>query len=374
VLGTVDGWSNVSRSAKSLAVQAFVMVALVGGTTAFVSFNKKVTLSVDGEKRTVHTFAKTVGQLLERENVTLDAHDKVAPTASTELADGTTVAVRYGRLLRLNVDGEQREAWVTATSVEEALQQLNVRAEGAYVSASRSLPIGRKGLALDVRTARRVTILTEGDRRTVTTTQPTVALALKEAGIQLGKFDLVSVPLDSYPRQDTVISITRVNGKVVRKRVETPFPVKRIPDATHFEGWKDVVSKGVVGLKMVMYEMQTVGGQSKLTRVLSQQVLKQPKPEVVKVGTKRIPNTVAGADNLNWAALAKCESGGRPKALNPAGPYYGLYQFNARTWRAVGGQGVPTDASAAEQTYRAKLLFVRSGAGQWPVCGRKLFT
>jgi uncharacterized protein YabE (DUF348 family) len=374
VPGTADGWSNVSRSAKSLAVQAFVIVALVGGTTAFVSFNKRVTLTVDGEKRTLHTFAKTVGELLEREDIALDAHDKVAPAASTELTDGTTVAVRYGRLLRLSVDGEQRDAWVTATSVDEALQQLNVRAEGAYVSASRSLPIGRKGLALDVRTARRITILIGSDRRTVTTTEPTVALALKTAGIKLGKYDLVSVPLASYPKQDTVISITRVNGKVVRKRVETPFPVKKVPDSKHFVGWKDVVTEGVVGLKLVTYEQRIVNGVSKFTRVLSQKVLEKPKAEVVKVGTKQIPNTVAGADDLNWAALAKCESGGRATVVNPAGPYYGLYQFNARTWRSVGGQGVPSDASSAEQTYRAKLLYVRSGAGQWPVCGRKLFT
>lgn len=350
------------------------MVALVGGTTAFVSFNKRVTISVDGEKRTVHTFAKTVGELLDREDVALGAHDKVAPAASTELTDGTRVAVRYGRLLRLTVDGEQREAWVTATSVDEALQQLNVRAEGAYVSASRSLPIGRKGLVLDVRTARRVTILMEDDRQTITTTQPTVALALQEAGIRLGRFDLVSVPLASYPKQDTVISITRVNGKVVRKRVATRFPVRKVPDATHFVGWKDVVTKGVKGLELVTYEQRIVNGQAKLTRVLSRQVLKKPKPEVVKVGSKKIPTTVAGADNLNWPALAKCESGGRATAVNTSGPYYGLYQFNLRTWQSVGGQGLPSQASAAEQTYRAKLLYVRSGAGQWPSCGRRLFT
>jgi hypothetical protein len=40
----------------------------------------------------------------------------------------------------------------------------------------------------------------------------------------------------------------------------------------------------------------------------------------------------------------------------------------------VGGTGVPTDHGAAEQTYRAQLLYKRSGAGQWPVCGRLLFT
>jgi resuscitation-promoting factor RpfB len=40
----------------------------------------------------------------------------------------------------------------------------------------------------------------------------------------------------------------------------------------------------------------------------------------------------------------------------------------------VGGVGLPTDANSSEQTYRAQILYKRSGAGQWPVCGKNLFT
>ena len=40
----------------------------------------------------------------------------------------------------------------------------------------------------------------------------------------------------------------------------------------------------------------------------------------------------------------------------------------------VGGSGNPADASAAEQTNRAQILYNRSGAGQWPHCGPRLFT
>jgi peptidoglycan endopeptidase LytE len=39
----------------------------------------------------------------------------------------------------------------------------------------------------------------------------------------------------------------------------------------------------------------------------------------------------------------------------------------------VGGSGLPSRASAAEQTKRAQILFRRSGSGPWPVCGRHLF-
>ncbi|NAZ88334.1 transglycosylase family protein, partial [Kineococcus indalonis] len=79
-----------------------------------------------------------------------------------------------------------------------------------------------------------------------------------------------------------------------------------------------------------------------------------------------------GADSLNWGALAACESGGDPGIVSSSGKYHGLYQFSVSTWRAVGGSGLPSQASASEQTYRAKLLYQRAGAGQWPVCGKRL--
>ena len=78
------------------------------------------------------------------------------------------------------------------------------------------------------------------------------------------------------------------------------------------------------------------------------------------------------ADRLDWKALARCEAGGNPRAVNPAG-YYGLYQFTVATWRGVGGHGYPHHASRAEQTLRAKKLFQRAGSSPWPTCGRLLY-
>jgi Transglycosylase-like domain len=68
-------------------------------------------------------------------------------------------------------------------------------------------------------------------------------------------------------------------------------------------------------------------------------------------------------------AIAACESGHDPTAISPGGTYRGLYQFDSGTWASVGGKGDPAAASVAEQTYRAALLYSRSGSSPWPVCG-----
>jgi Transglycosylase-like domain len=72
---------------------------------------------------------------------------------------------------------------------------------------------------------------------------------------------------------------------------------------------------------------------------------------------------------LNWTELARCEAGGNPHAVDSSGRYGGLYQFDARTWRGLGGHGQPQDASAGEQTERAQELYQRRGIAPWPTCG-----
>ena len=67
--------------------------------------------------------------------------------------------------------------------------------------------------------------------------------------------------------------------------------------------------------------------------------------------------------------IAACESGGDPTAVSSDGTYRGLYQFDYGTWESVGGHGDPAAAPAAEQNYRAALLYSRSGSSPWPVCG-----
>lgn len=72
------------------------------------------------------------------------------------------------------------------------------------------------------------------------------------------------------------------------------------------------------------------------------------------------------------ARIARCESGGNPRAVSPSRRYFGKYQFSKATWRSVGGRGNPARASEAEQDRRARILYRRAGTAPWPHCGRGL--
>lgn len=68
--------------------------------------------------------------------------------------------------------------------------------------------------------------------------------------------------------------------------------------------------------------------------------------------------------------VASCESNFNAGATSSSGRYRGLFQFDAATWRSVGGRGSPEEASVEEQTRRAWRLRQQRGWDPWPVCGR----
>lgn len=99
-----------------------------------------------------------------------------------------------------------------------------------------------------------------------------------------------------------------------------------------------------------------------------------PSPEVQLgtgvVITPNAPDPVAALTGV-WRDLAECESSLDPRAVG-AGRYFGLFQFDLETWRSVGGEGSPLDASVDEQLFRAQTLQASRGWQPWPQCAAKL--
>jgi uncharacterized protein YabE (DUF348 family) len=360
------------RRSLQLSLFALVLVGLVGGSLAYYLAQKSLTLTVDGQTRSVDTYADTVGEVLEDEGLTPASHDVVLPGEDAEVTDGDTVVLNRARPLKLTVDGVEKEVYVTALSVDEALDQLGFHADGLVLSASRSERLPLQGMQLSISTPKQVTLVADGQQRVVTTTAGTVGDLLAEQGITLSQTDRTTM----YPTQAL---LDRMRLQVFRVQVSEVTEVAPIPhgrveteDPNAFKGDETVTVPGVDGAQTTTYRVTVVDGVETAREQLATTVTAPATDEQVAVGTKERPTNTPSADGLNWAALAKCESGGNPRAVSSTGKYRGLYQFSLSTWAGVGGVGDPIDASPDEQTYRAQLLYQRSGAGQWG-CGSHLF-
>ncbi len=375
---------HVSR--RTVAVVGVALAAVVGaGAAAWVATTTTVSLSVDGASREVSLHGDTVADVLAAQGLTAGEHDVLAPAADRPVSDGDTISLRRGRELKLVVDGAARSVWVTADDVDEALQQIGLRADGAALSASRSRPIGLDGLSLDVRLPKQAGVLVDGATTTRTTTAATVGDLLAEAGVTVRASDTVDLAVEAPVTEGLLVRVTRHDTREVAEDVAVPFPTVKTPDAAALLGSERVASAGQPGSERRTFTVTLVDGVETGRTLLSAVRTAEPVAQRVSVGTKPkpapapaprpappVPAGGGGSSGLNWSALAQCESGGDPRAVGGGGRYFGLYQFSLGTWQGVGGSGNPAAASASEQTYRAQLLYARAGRSPWPVCGKYL--
>jgi len=219
----------VRRSPFTLVLFAVVIATLAVATTAFATMEKTVRLDVDGRQVAVSTVAGDVAGVLRKAHLDLDTHDTVAPDVRAPVHDGSQVIVRHGRLITLTVGGQVRHVWVTALSVGgKRSTSLQLRADGAWMSASRSQSIPREGLSLQLRMPQHVTVLVDGHRRTRVTTAATVRDLLRSLHVRLRRLDRVNVPLTKYPRTGLVVSVARISQRTVTDNVAIPFRTKQI--------------------------------------------------------------------------------------------------------------------------------------------------
>ena len=367
--------ARVSKSKAALvAAGAVALAAVIGTTVGYASMGKDVTLNVDGHVEHVTADGDTVGQVLKDQGITLRSHDEVAPAVDQPVHDGTTIAIRYGKPLKLDVDGDTTTYWVTATNVRGALQEIDRSFDRAHLSVSRGAGITRDGLRISIATPKRLTFVI-GGKKAVHRSVPvyTVAQALKAMDVRLGKDDVVHPGLHRRLTDGDKIVLDRI--RIVRKHVKgeaLPFTTITRDDSSMARGSSTVARNGREGLRDVTYRIVFRNGRLVARKLVSQHVLREPVAKIVRVGTRTVVTTNYASGSTVWDRLAQCESGGN-WATNTGNGYYGGLQFSLSTWRAYGGSGLPSDASRLTQIDIAtKIRDASGGYGAWPACAASL--
>jgi uncharacterized protein YabE (DUF348 family) len=379
--GEYELWSTVITRPVRRIAQAAVVTSLVAGAVGVSHLDKAVTLSVDGKDSTVHAFGSTVGDILEKQDISIREHDVVVPAAGTPVADGQKIVVRYGRKLTVTIDGRTRDYWTTATTVSAALQELGIRADSAKLSASRSMSLGRQGLVLSVTTPKKVVVRVDGKNRTTTTTGATVADVLSELKVTKDADDRVKPGATATITPGLKIAVLRVTSKQVKETKAIAAPVTRKKDSSLYVGQTKTLKAGSDGARVNTYKVTKVDGKVESKKYLGSKVTQAPVRGLVAVGTKARPaatptprdagNTSGAGINLSnaamWDRIAQCESGGN-WSINTGNGYYGGLQFDIGSWLANGGDDFASRAdlaSRAEQITVANRYYAKSGLGPW---------
>ena len=371
---------SVQPSRTTVISVAAAMALLVAGTaaTAIGTSYRHVTVEVDGVTHDVSGFFTTAGDALKTAGVSVGAHDLIAPASDQSVANGDTVVVRTATEYNVTVDGNQTTAWSTASSIHGVLAALpssasSMAADRSYTRAE--IPVAEAGETIHV-------IADGATTDVVASSDEGTTAILEKAGISAGPIDRVTL---EHNGGEATLRVARVVRGNVTSTTEIPYETEEREDAEAEEGTEKTVQEGAAGSEVTETYQETVDGNVTVSAVLST-TRTEPTKRIVSKGTKAkkaedaaskssssaasAPAAVSGDDAAIWAAIAQCESGGNP-SINTGNGYYGMYQFSLPTWRSVGGSGLPSDASAEEQTMRARMLQQRSGWGQWG-CAYKL--
>lgn len=376
---------SVKPSRTTVISVAAATALLVAGTAAAAvgTSYRHVTIEVDGVTQDVSGFFTTAGDALSAAGVSVGAHDLVAPASDQSVASGDTVVVRTAIEYDVTVDGNQTTAWSTASSISGVLSALP--ATSATMAADRSYSRAEMPLAENGDTIRVVADGTTTD--VVASASEGASAILDKAGVSAGPIDRVTLENNGG---ETTLRVARVVRGTVTTTTEIPYETEEREDPEAEQGTEKTVQEGVAGSEVTEAYQETIDGNATVSAVLST-TRTEPTTRIVSKGTKEkktedtstsssssaassgssssasspaAPAAVSGDDAAIWAAIAQCESGGNP-SINTGNGYYGMYQFSLPTWRSVGGSGLPSDASAEEQTMRARMLQQRAGWGQW---------
>lgn len=356
---------SITSNRLYVGLAAGVVVVAVSGTAAYgvVREHKEITVSSDGTVLAISGFHATVEDALDAAEVEVGEHDEVQPALKELLESGDSITVRRAQPFS-TADGP---VWSVEDDLASVLADTGV-ASLTIAENRDSIPLDSDGNSVQV-------IVDKADPQEIELDEnTTVADALDAAKIEVSPLDMVAV---SAAGNDLAVEVTTQKRGIEETKSEVPFAEERQEDPELYEGTEEVIQEGVAGERTIKTYRHLVGGEVVVETQISDEITRQPVAHIVRVGTKERPaetvqaSTGGGGGSYSggdpWAALAQCESGGNPSA-NTGNGFYGMYQFTQQTWESVGGSGLPSDASAEEQTARAQALQERSGWGQWPGC------
>jgi resuscitation-promoting factor RpfB len=372
-LNTLNKLHEARSPMLRLLVGAMLLALTFAGGYA-VAAHKTVNLTVDGTQMTVATMKSRVIDVVKENGFDVGERDDLYPAANESIHQSDSIVLRRSRPLQISLDGENsRQVWTTASTVDEALAQLQMT-DKAPAAASRGSRVPLSGMSLPVVSAKTVQLNDGGATRTLHLAAPNVAGLLEAAGVPLQQKDTVD-PAPWSPVVDGMhVNVTRIRIDKVTERVPLQPNNKQIPDVTMNMSRQVVEDPGSPGTQDVTFAVSKVNGVETGRLPVANVVVAPARDGVTRIGAKpgtEVPPVVNGAQ---WDALSRCEAGGN-WAINTGNGFYGGVQFDQNTWERQGGLRYAPRADLAtreEQIAIAEVTRARQGWGAWPVCSGRI--
>jgi uncharacterized protein YabE (DUF348 family) len=301
---------SLRKKQTGIAVIAVILFISVISAVLFVGTKNTVALTVNGKQQEIHTHADTVGDLLSEQNVQVSDADLVLPSVNTSIEDGLSIEWEQAKKITITVDGERQTIHTTANQVSEVLAEakINVSEHDKLLPGLNAKVGSDANIAIDK--AFQVTLIDGVNEKKIWSTSTTVADFLKQQKIQMNEFDRVEQRMEDLVIPNDVIQVVRVEKVTDVVEATTNFAVETRKDNNLLKGKEKVVQEGKKGLIKRTYETISKNGKPALRILKSEEVVSAPTKKVIAVGTKVVTASVSrGSTSSNTSSATP--SGGK---------------------------------------------------------------
>ncbi len=287
----------------------FLLVTAVVLFSGYAWAEKSLVLAVEGEEFSVQTFSRTVGEVLERQNIVLLEKDEVLPATDTPVKDGMVIKVLRALKVTVEADG----------------QEIPARTRGR-----------------------------------------TVADVLAEYGIKLGAEDEVTPGPEELLSPGMKIKVTRVRTETIVDEAAIKYQTRNQYTTKLPQGSTRVAREGRNGAERQTFQVTYRDGREVNRRLIAREVITPPVDRVVMIGSgmviSRGGNNIRYSDVKDMLASAYTYTGNNTASGVP--PRYGVVAVDPReismgTSMYVEGYGYATalDRGGAIKGNRIDLFF-----------------
>ncbi|WKA54861.1 G5 and 3D domain-containing protein [Planococcus shixiaomingii] len=316
--------ANNSKSAKSfkgkslaLAIATVLMFAAVLTFAIYEGTKNTITMTANGKTEEVKTHAKTVGEFLEEQEITVAKDDYLSQSASAPIEGDGKVEWDQAEQYTVTVDGKAKTAWTTKNTVADILDKAEIEVtKHDKVSPALEEQVD-EDTAISVEKAFEVTILDGLEQKKAWSTSTTVADFLKQQNISLSELDRVETGMDEVVLPNSEVKVVRVEKVTDVVEDSVKFAAETKKDSSLLKGEEKIVQKGQKGIVKKTYEVVKENGKEVKRDLKKEKVVKEPKKQVTAVGTKVMVASVSRGKDTTPAAKQETAKAKTVKASAP---------------------------------------------------------
>ncbi|MCQ6276706.1 DUF348 domain-containing protein [Bacillus sp. V3B] len=250
-----------------ILIASFIVLLTTTGFITYETTKNTVALTLDGEEKVTKTHAKTIQEVLEELDISLQSKDYVSPSRDSKVTNNSKIVWKPAKQVQLSKENEKESVWTTAETVEDFLKEQNIVLNEHDQVKPKPDTMLEKDMDIIVNKAFPLTLVDGGEKKEVWSTSTTVADFLTQQEITLTELDRVEPELVETVTENGVVNVIRVEK--VTDVVEEPisFAVVTQKDENLAKGTEKVITRGQEGLMSKEFEVTKENGKE-ISRVL----------------------------------------------------------------------------------------------------------